>query len=180
MRKPIVLVALMMALVLPAEAQFREAVPYPTRPPARLYEATGKVGTFLSKIFSPAVFNMSHSVEMSAGSFGGQGFSMGMYTNTMSWQFSDKLAARMDVAVAYSPQNQFAQRAGFVQHRPQVFLRNAEVAWRPSKNVRLNLQVRNNPYGYNRMGYDLYGPYGFGSYGYARHHMDRYWQGSWY
>lgn len=172
----------MMAMVVPAEAQFREAVPYPTRPPTRLYDATGKVGSLLSKIFNPAVFSMSHSVEMSAGSFGGQGYSMGMYTNTLAWQFSDKLAARMDLAVAYSPQNQLARRAGFAHQRPQFLLRNAEIAWRPSERVQFHLQVRNDPYGYGRMGYDPYGygAYGFGSYGYARRHMGRYWRGPWY
>ena len=167
-RKSLVLIALAIMLVLPVRAQFREAVPK-THPPVRLYEATGKVGAFLGRMFSPSVFQMNHSFEMSAGSFGGQGFSMGMYTNTMSWQFSDKLAARMDVAVAYSPQNQVAHRTGFGQQNagPRVFLRNAEIAWKPAKNVRLQLQVRQSPYGrgYGHMGYSPYARYHRGLYG---------------
>lgn len=165
MRKSVVLLALAFAMAMPVDAQFRQNVP-DTYPPTRLYEAKGKIGTFLSKLFNPSVFQMSHSFEMSAGSFGGHGYSMGMYTNTMAWQFSDKLAARMDVAMAYSPQNQMAHQAGFSQNAgPRIFLRNAQVDWKPSKNVHLQLHVRQNPYGYGRMGYD---PYGYGYRSYAR------------
>ena len=178
MRKSAVLFALAIMLVMPAQAQFRQNVPA-THPPARIYEATGKIGAFLSKLFNPSVFQMSHSFEMSAGSFGGQGFSMGMYTNTMAWQFSDKLAARVDVAMAYSPQNQMAQRAGFAQQAgPKVFLRNAQVEWKPAKNVHLQLQVRQNPYGYGRMGY--YDPYGYGYGPYSRHYRGLHRPGYWY
>ena len=164
MRRILLGISLAAIVAAPAHAQFRDAVSY-GQPASRLYATNGKVGALLSQIFNPSVFNMSHSFEMSAGSWGGNGYSLGMYTNTMAWQFSPKLAARMDVAVAYSPQNQIAQRAGFTQQRPQVFLRNAEVSWRPSEKVSLQLQVRQNPYAYR--GYGMGGsPYGYHPYGY--------------
>lgn len=173
MRKLAAIIVLAIAMSVPVHAQFRQTVPN-TYPPTRLYDATGKIGAFFSKLFDPQVFQMSHSFEMSAGSFGGQGYSMGMYTNTMAWQFSDKLAARMDVAMAYSPQNHIAQQAGFGQRAgPRIFLRNAQVDWKPSKKVHLQLQVRQNPYGYG-----LYDPYGYGSY--ARHYRGPYRFGYWY
>ncbi|MDE2731400.1 MAG: hypothetical protein OXM02_12135 [Bacteroidota bacterium] len=178
MRRSAVILGLAVLMAVPVQAQFRQNVP-DTHPPARLYDATGKIGTFFSRLFNPQVFQMSHSFEMSAGSFGGQGYSMGMYTNTMAWQFSDKLAARMDVAMAYSPQNRIAHQAGFAQNAgPRIFLRNAQVDWKPAKNIHLQLQVRQNPYGryggYGRMGYDRYGysPY-------ARHYRGLHRMGYW-
>ena len=140
-----------------ANAQFREGVPNEF-PQTQLYSPSTKVGALLSKIFNPSVFQMSHSFEMSAGSFGGNGYSMGMYTNTLTWNFSPKLAARMDIAVAYSPQNRFAQSSGFAQQRPEVFLRNASVLWKPSDKVSVHFQVHQNPYAYRSM--MEYGPYG--------------------
>ncbi|MEM1096185.1 MAG: hypothetical protein AAGJ10_16425 [Bacteroidota bacterium] len=129
----------------------------------RLYDA-GANSAFLNKLFSPETFQMSHSLEFSTGSFG----SLGMYTNSMMWQFSEKLAARVDVALAYAPDgggNSFgiAQAPnGFGQNNGQIFLRNAEIAYRPSENTRIHLSFRQSPYG----GY--MSPYGqgYGGYGY--------------
>ena len=166
MRKTLSLLFLVVFLVLagPAQAQFRDAVPA-TQAPTKLYDANGAAGFVLNKLFNPSVFRMSHSFEMSAGSFGGNSYSLGMYTNTLAWQFSNKLAARMDVSVAYSPHNEVSS-LGFGEQKPRVFLRNAEIAWRPSEKFQLHLQVRQSPYGSYMSPYG-YGPYGYG-YGYSR------------
>ncbi len=170
----LLLIAVIAILATPADAQFRETVPN-AYPQTRLYSPSNKVGALLNRVFNPSIFQMSHSFEMTAGSFGGNGYSLGMYTNTMAWQFSPKLSARMDVAVAYSPQNQIAREAGFGQQHPKVFLRNAEVAWKPSKNVQFHFQVRQDPYAYpGMMGY---GPYG---YGYNRRHIGYSGRGFWF
>lgn len=160
MRTTLALIVLMVTLALPASAQFRETVPGAPAS-SRLYNATGAAGSVLNKIFHPSVFQMSHSFEMSAGSFGGRGYSMGMYTNSLAWQFNDKLAARVDVSVAYSPVHKAATALGFQDNKPKVFLRNADIAWRPSKKFQLHLQVRQNPYG------SYMHPYGPGRYGYG-------------
>ena len=159
MRKTLSLLFLIafLGLTVPAQAQFREAV-QETRAPARLYDANDAAGFVLNKFFNPSVFRMSHSIEMSAGSFGGNSYSMGMYTNTMAWQFSNKLAARMDVSVAYSPHNEVSS-LGFGEQKPRVFLRNAEIAWRPSEKFQLHLQVRQSPYGSYMSPYGYYNPY---------------------
>lgn len=163
MRKTVLLAGFLIAFAGAADAQFKDAAPL-TRPSSRIYDAAGTAGLALGKVFNPSIFRMSHSFEMSAGSFGGRGYSLGMYTNTMQWQFSSKLAARMDVSMAYSPMNKAATAFGFGQQRPQVFLRNAEVAWKPSEKIRINLQVRQDPYA--RYHYGYYGdPYGYGRYG---------------
>lgn len=78
--------------------------------------------------------------------------SMGMYTNTMRWQFNSAWAARMDVSVA----NSFTGNA-FGEDRTRVFLRNAEVAYRPSENMQFRLQVQQSPYGRYASPYGAYG-----------------------
>lgn len=163
MRKTLSLLFLLAFLgtAVPVQAQFREAVPE-SRSSARLYDADGAAGFVLNKLFSPSVFRMSHSVEMSFGSFGGQSSSLGMYTNTMAWQFSDKLAARVDLSVAYSPFNNSS--FGLGEQKPRFFLRNAEIAYRPSDKMQINLQVRQSPYGSYMSPYGYYNPYGYGGY----------------
>ena len=162
MRKTLSLLVLVafLGLAVPAQAQFRQNV-QENPAPAKLYDANGAMGFVLNKLFNPSVFRMSHSVEMSAGSYGGNSYSMGMYTNTMAWQFSNKLAARVDMSVAYSPHNEAASSLGFGEQKPRVFLRNAEIAWRPSEKFQLHLQVRQSPYGSYMSPYGSYSPYGY-------------------
>lgn len=140
-----------MAVANPSQAQLRETAqngPVPTQ----LYGAANAAGDFLGDLFSPEHFRMSHSYEVSATSFGGDAMSMGMYTNTMRWQFNSAWAARMDVSVA----NSFTGNA-FGEDRTRVFLRNAEVAYRPSENMQFRLQVQQSPYGRYASPYGAYG-----------------------
>ena len=161
-------VALLFA-VSPAEAQLRTDG-LMTGSSVRVYDH-GQSGFSLNKFFGPAHFRMSHSFELSSGSFGGRGSSLGMYTNSMMWQFSSKLAARADIAFAYSPDgNNNLNNVVGGGNSGQVFIRNAEVAYRPAKNMQIHLSYRNSPYGgyYGATGYGGYGRgYGYGSgYGY--------------
>lgn len=148
----------MLSLAQPAEAQFRQDVqagPSPTQ----LYGSDVGVD-FFNKLFSADHFKMGHSYEMSFSSFGGNSASMGMYTNSMMWQFDDKLAARVDVSVAHSL---MGEAAGFQDQSPRVFLRNAEVAYRPTENMEFRFQVRQSPYG------RYMGPYGYSPYNRHQH-----------
>jgi len=150
--------AFVIALVLaasPANAQLRSAGSAQATS-VRLYDQ-GNVGFSLNRFFTPEHFRMSHSFEASSSSFGG-GSSIAMYTNSMQWQFSNKLAARVDVAAAYSPLQDQRLNSITGNQSPQVFLRNAEIAYRPSENVQIHLSMRRNPYG--NMGYGNYGGYG--------------------
>jgi hypothetical protein len=166
MRNLLLLACLVLVLgaAAPAQAQLRETA-LDQRAPARLYD-THKSGFSLNKLFDAAHFRMNQSLEFSAGSFGGRTTSLGMFTNSMMWQFNQKLAARVDVSVAYSPnagtlnsRSLGGQQAGDAR----VFLRNAEVAYRPTENVQLHLSFRQNPYGSYASPYGYYHPYGYGS-----------------
>ena len=105
--------------------------------------------------FDPAKFQMHHSFSLSYQTLGGQGLSLGTYTNSMTYQFSEKLNARADVSMMYSPYNSFGTFGkGGRSDFSSVFLSNAEVNYRPWQNVQLRVQFRQMPY-YN----PYYSPY---------------------
>lgn len=153
----ILLLSAMLLATAPAQAQLRPSGSAVTSS-VRLYDQ-GNSGFSLNRFFTPQNFRMSHTFEASSSSFGG-GSSMAMYTNSMQWQFSDKLAARLDVSAAsqLGGNERLAQALG--QNPNQIFIRNAEVAYRPGKNVELHLSMRRSPYG------SYMSPYGYG-YGYG-------------
>ncbi|MDA0874990.1 MAG: hypothetical protein O3C45_08015 [Bacteroidetes bacterium] len=153
----ILLLAALLLATAPAQAQLRPSGSA-IGSSVRLYDQ-GTSGFSLNRFFTPQVFRMSHTFEASSSSFGG-GSSMAMYTNTMQWQFNNKLAARLDVAAAsqLGGNERLAQALG--QNTNQIFLRNAEVAYRPGKNVEFHLSLRRSPYG------SWMSPYGHG-YGYG-------------
>ncbi len=167
----------LLALAQPAEAQLRANVPS-VRAQSRLFNDSG-AGVMLNKLFSPEHFRMSHAYEMSFGSFGGDTHSMGMYTNTLAWQFSDKLAAKVDVSLAHNllGGGMDNKALGLGRQNGKVFLRNAEVAYRPTERTLLHLSIRQSPYG------SYMGPYGYmnpgaygGPFGYASRSEDLFWR----
>jgi hypothetical protein len=122
----------------------------------RLYDQ-GVTGFSLNRYFAPEHFRMSHTFEASSSSWGG-GTSMATYTNSMQWHFNNKLAARLDVSAAsqLGGNQRLAQAMG--QNSNQVYVRNAELAYRPSENVQIHLSMRRSPYG------SYMSPYGYGGY----------------
>jgi hypothetical protein len=168
-----VAVLLLALYAAPAAAQRRADLP--GRPaPVAVYDAG--TGAPAGGLLDPSAFRFSHSYEFSYSGFGGEGLGLGMYTTSLRWQPTDRLAARVDVGVAHSPfgSEGVQQALGFDGDTPaRVFLRNAEIAYRPTENTVLHLQVRQSPfgayaapygYGYSP-GYSPYGhaPYGLGS-----------------
>jgi hypothetical protein len=95
---------------------------------------------------------MAHAYEMSFASSGGQSASLGMYTNTMMWQFNSDWAARVDVGVAHS-----LNGSALGEQNGRVFLRNAEVAYRPTENMQFRIQVQQSPHGRYARPYGRYG-----------------------
>lgn len=151
---------ILLGVSMPAQAQLRETV-LEQKAPAKLYDSKTS-GFTLNKFFDPAHFRMSQSVEFSSSSFGGHTSSLGMFTNSMMWQFSDKLAARVDVSAAYSPNaSTLSNSPGGLNGDTRLFVQNAEIAYRPSENVELHLSFHQSPYGGwgSPYGYSRYNPY---------------------
>jgi opacity protein-like surface antigen len=146
----VVVVSAVLVLVLgvasPAQAQFRDAVPA-GEAGVQVYD-TGGSGFTLNKLFSPQHFKMNHSFEMSMGSGYYGTTSLAMYTNSLIFNFSNRLAARADIAIAYSPFNSGPTGPGSLSNNgAKVFLRNAEISYKPKDNMLLQLSVRQSPYG---------------------------------
>jgi len=161
--------ALLLAVLVtatPSQAQLRADLPGRTAATA----VQTAPGTGLGNIFASDRFRLQHSYEFSYSSFGaGESMGLGVYTSSLQWQPSDRLAARVDVGVAHSPfgTGDIRSAMGFDADTPaRVFLRNAEVAYRPSENSVIRLQIQQSPYGnyaspYGH-GYSQFGnPFGF-------------------
>ena len=140
----LVVVVSFLVAVRPATAQLRSQTPQTERSPTKLYRQDA-TSFSLNNLFDPADFRMDHAYTLSAGSFTGGGYSYGLYTNTMRWQPNDKLAARVDVGFVHSP---FSTLSGESQGlNGQLFLQNAEIAYRPTENVQLRFVMKQHPYG---------------------------------
>ena len=153
----IALLLVVLSTAVPANAQLRDTA-IEQKAPTKLYDTSKSSGFSLNKLFDPSIFRMNQSIEFSSSSFAGQTSSLGMFTNSMMWQFSSKLAARVDVSAAYSPNGgTFSDPSGNLGANTQVFIRNAEVAYRPSENVELHISFRQSPYGMYASPYGYYG-----------------------
>lgn len=151
-----VCLVLSLSLTIPATAQLRTANAVESQSSA-MYENGGGNALF-NAVFSPQYFSMGHSFEFTAGGGSGYSSSLAMYTNSLMWDFGDKLSARADVSVAYSP---FASSSAFgnassYSNGAKVFLRNAEVAYSPGDNVQFRVSVNTSPYGYHASPYGYY------------------------
>ncbi|MCH7638310.1 MAG: hypothetical protein IH855_02440 [Bacteroidetes bacterium] len=153
----------------PAYAQLRTDLP---GDPAPVVLTDSQRPLTLSGLFNSQTLRIGHSYEFSYTGYGGSSLGLGIYTTSLQWQPSSRLAARVDVGVAHSPfgSADVQQALGFDPNTPaRIFLRNAEIAYRPTENSVLRLQIRQNPMGaYGRSPYGSYAtPYGYGGYGYG-------------
>jgi len=140
---PLLCLVFLLSVTAPAHAQLRETAQQNSSVVTQLYDTGAAATNALGNLFGAEDFRMSHSYQMSFSSFGGNASSMGMYTNSMMWQFNSDLAARVDVAVAHP----LANSGAFGDQNAKVFLRNAEVAYKPSENMKIHFQMRQSPYG---------------------------------
>ena len=140
---PLFCLVFVLSATAPAHAQLRETAQKNSSVVTQLYDTGSDATDALGNLFGAEDFRMSHSYQMSFSSFGGGTSSMGMYTNSMMWQFNSDLAARVDVGVSHP----LASNNAFGNQEARVFLRNAEVAYKPSDNMKIHFQVRQSPHG---------------------------------
>ncbi len=141
--------AVMMAVLALASgvssAQFKSQVAQETQVSVNKMSDSSPL-SYLFGWFNPDKFFMRHSFDMSYTSFGGQGLSLGTYTNSMMYQFADNFNAKAEIAFSFSPYNSIAQfnKSDF----SKVYLKNAELNYKPSDNTSISLSFRQMPYGY--------------------------------
>lgn len=93
---------------------------------------------------NPARFSMSQSYSLSYLSFGGRGFSQGVYLNTMQYQLADPLSVQVQWGVAHQP---FASAGLPGIYGNGLFLSGANIEYKPSKKLRIGLSVDSYPPG---------------------------------
>ena len=98
----------------------------------------------LSKLslLDPNKFSMSHSYTMSFVSSGGKGNMVGLYMNTMKYQFSSPLSLTVHVGYAHQP---FAKADSNNMLSNNTILSGFELTYRPKKNFFLKIEYGSLP-----------------------------------
>ena len=142
----ILLVVLFLAGLGRADAQFKSQREVEDRVSDGMSSAS--TPSMILGFFDPEKFHMHHSFSLSYQTMGGEGMSLGTYTNSMTYDFTDKLNARADVSFMYSPYNTLSGLGTKGKtDLSQIFLSRAEVNYKPWDNVFLQVQFRQIPYG---------------------------------
>lgn len=98
-------------------------------------------GGLLFGWFDPSRFSMHQSYSLSYSTAGGHGMSLGVYTNSMFYQISKPLDVQFDVSVMHSPYSSF----GNAKDLSGIYLSRAQLNYRPSKNMLLQISYRQLP-----------------------------------
>lgn len=85
--------------------------------------------------------SMRHSYSLSYTSVGGQGLSLGMYTNSLMYKFSEVLDVQTDISLTHSPYSSFGNANAF----SGLYLTRAQLNYRPTENMWFQLQFRQVP-----------------------------------
>ena len=108
------------------------------------------VGSLFSFI-DPSKFSMGHSFEMSYSAMGRDGLALGVYTNHLSYEFSEVLNVQIDASIVNSPYNSFGDK--FTNSLNGVYLDRARINYNPSENFQMSIQFSNSPFGYYNRSY---------------------------
>ncbi len=104
--------------------------------------------------FNPENFQMHHSISMSFMTSGNQSLGVNMYTNSMSYKFSDRLNVQADVSLMATPYGSMSQ--GTKNQFSGLMLNRAEINYKPWDDFHIQVQFNQYPYGYSN---GLYGGY---------------------
>jgi hypothetical protein len=91
-------------------------------------------------------FHMRHSFSMSYSAFGNQGLALGVYTNSMLYQFAENLDVQADISVVNSPYSTFSKE--FQNSLTGIYLSRAAINYKPWNDFFITVQYRNLPYNY--------------------------------
>jgi hypothetical protein len=108
--------------------------------------------SFLLGFINPQNFQMNHSVSMSYSSFGGEGMALGVYTNNMSYKFSENLNIEADVSFVNSPYSSLGE--GHSKQINGIYLSRAQLNYKIADNFKVMVR-------YNQVPNSFYSPYGY-------------------
>lgn len=113
---------------------------------------------FVQNFIDFSKIKMQHSFTMSYSAMGNQGFALGIYTNTLRYDFNENLNFQAAVSFVNSPYSTFGKN--FSNQINGIYLEKAQLNYRPSENTFLSLTFSQMPYSYyNGFGYYPYGYY---------------------
>ena len=98
---------------------------------------------FLDHLLDPSKFNMSHSYSISYYSMGQQGYSQGLYLNTIHYRFSDPLLMQIRFGYLHQPLGGLTNTAQGVNNK--FFVQRAMLQYQPSKNTILVIDYQAYP-----------------------------------
>ena len=133
-------------LASPADAQRRADLGRPA--PVVLSETPGALS--LGALFNAETLDLSQSYSFSATSGAGGSLGLGVYTTSLRWQPSSRLAGRVSVSAAHSPFGSAGVQSalGLDGAAPaRVYLDRAELAYKPTENSVIHLSFQNSPFG---------------------------------
>lgn len=106
-------------------------------------------------------FHMRHQYNLSYSSFGNHGLALGVYTNSMFYNFTNNLNVQADISLVHSPYSSFGK--DFQNDLNGIYLSRAAINYMPWKDFSITFQYRNIPMNYypgfyessmfNRIGY---------------------------
>jgi len=104
---------------------------------------TNPTSSFLLGFLNSKNLQMSHSFSMSYSSFGNQGIALGVYTNSLFYKFNEKLNFVLQTSIVNSPYSTFGR--GVSNSLNGIYIRNAQLNYRPTKNTFISIQFSNDP-----------------------------------
>ncbi len=125
----------------------------------------GIVNTQSNSLFgfiNPDNLKMQNTYEMSYSTFSGQSLALGAFTNSLFYKLSNKFDVQLSTSIVMSPYSSIG--SDFQKSINGVYITNAQLNYRPWKNVEVVLQYRQIPAGsyyYSPFSYYGYGRTGF-------------------
>ncbi len=125
-------------------AQFKEELNKPVDIKGKII--TGQPSSFFTSFINPENFSMSHSVSMSYSTMGGNGMALGIYTNSMRYEFNENLDIEVDASLVNTPYNSYGDN--FSNQINGIYLSRAQINYSPSDDFHMVVQYRSAPAGY--------------------------------
>ncbi len=117
-----------------------------------LLNTTAKLGSSTMGILGldPSQLDIQHSYQMGYSSFGGQGITQSTYLNTLTYHFKMPLTVSFQWGISHQP---FGNNENLSMLQSGPFVSGARLRYEPTKNMVIDLEYRQIPYGsyyYNR------------------------------
>jgi hypothetical protein len=119
-------------------AQFKETESNVFNPSSLLKQPAG----LLDNLLSSSKFSMSHSYSVSYLSMGSQGFTQGLYLNTMNYRFSDPLLMQVRIGYLHQP---FGRKGISENSNGTLFVQRAMLQYKPSNNFSIRIDYQSLP-----------------------------------